>query len=631
MASSPAPVTNTSTMYDTPIGVGGKINTATGQILSGPMAGQQAGTDTTTRSTPTVVTDANVRESKIPQIQQDTTKILASRYTPAPVTAPGTPGSTPGVGTPAPTGALASASLSPVVTPGAGSSTPAPSPTVATDSSPSDDPYTSFLKSLYDNNPSTPTEGAAPANDPYFSMLSQMKATSDAATQTLIGSTQAQFESRKAQLAATQAAEHAGLMQALVSNGEAKYAPLLAGSRLTADETSHILALSSIDAEESSAVAQLQKAQSDQDFQVMGKWLDHLDTLRTEKINIATKLSNDAAAATKAINDAKQHVQDQKDAALEELAKAGAPAEIIAAANAAGDIAGVITAGAGYFQDPTSTAGQYQSYLKDANAKGLTPMNAADWVLNQKTKEAYATQAAKNQSDAAFTSSDKNQQKLEQQYRAVLSKEFSSRTGALGVENAKVNQANHVNALVTQYYDPKTGDYNIPKSQYGELVLGLANLVSPSSVASDSLRSEINQATAKGDINSAIAYVTGSPQNGNTQAVIKNFIDSVDRQAETAVRNREAALQNLRDQAPTDLEQSRIEALNRSTQMVPYEGQDRISEKNINDFLTQHGNENIQTTDGEHSFYYLADQAAKIPGSTPSSFENWLRDNNYLN
>src|SRR5258708_7728946 len=30
------------TYYDTPVGVGGKINTSTGQILSGPQAGQTA-------------------------------------------------------------------------------------------------------------------------------------------------------------------------------------------------------------------------------------------------------------------------------------------------------------------------------------------------------------------------------------------------------------------------------------------------------------------------------------------------------------------------------------------------------------------------------------------------------------
>lgn len=39
-------------IYDTPVGVGGKIDTKTGQILSGPMAGKQAGTDTGNTYTP---------------------------------------------------------------------------------------------------------------------------------------------------------------------------------------------------------------------------------------------------------------------------------------------------------------------------------------------------------------------------------------------------------------------------------------------------------------------------------------------------------------------------------------------------------------------------------------------------
>ncbi len=154
----------------------------------------------------------------------------------------------------------------------------------------------------------------------------------------------------------------------------------------------------------------------------------------------------------------------------------------------------------------------------------------------------------------------------------------------------------------------------MPKTQYAELAIGLANLVSPTGSVSDSARDAIMTKTAKGDFNGAISYITGTPQNGTTQAVIQNLVDSVDRQAQTATRNREAALQNMRDQAPTDLEQSRIDKLNKSTEMVGYEGQNRISKANVDSYIKANPAE--------------AESVAKlyeVPGATDKDIEDYLK------
>lgn len=355
-------------------------------------------------TTPTVVTDANIRENAIPNIQQGAATALSSpKVTNA--TTPVTPVSTT---TPAPTVTPGPGSTTPQSTtqaPAPGSSTPTSATTPDTSTDSSDNEYDSFLKSMFDSNPSTATQGVSPANDPYISMLEQMRQTSDAASSQLIAATQAQFESRKATLAATQQAQQAGMMQELVSNGEAKYAPLLAGSALTSDEQSHILALNSIDAEESTSLATLQKAQDDEDFQTMGKELDHLDSLRTDKINAASKLSDAATAATNALNTAKAAVTTQINSVAEDLAKNGAPADVLTAAGSAATVADAITAGNGYFQDPTSDGAQYQAYVKATQAKGLTPMAAGDFLAKQKSDQAYSTaygsEAGKTAADAA--------------------------------------------------------------------------------------------------------------------------------------------------------------------------------------------------------------------------------------
>lgn len=154
-----------------------------------------------------------------------------------------------------------------------------------------------------------------------------------------------------------------------------------------------------------------------------------------------------------------------------------------------------------------------------------------------------------------------DQDKLEQEYRTVLARGLSSRSGGLGLEDAKVQQANHLITLLDQSYDPKTDTYNIPRVQQTELAMGLARLISPGGVVGEKTVSDINQATAKGDLNKALTYITGTPFNGTTQDVVKMYRDSVKRQGETAQQNREGEMAYLRGLAPTDLEEPRRKAL----------------------------------------------------------------------
>jgi len=315
----------------------------------------------------------------------------------------------------------------------------------------------------------------------------------------------------------------------------------------------------------------------------------HIDKIRTE----AESLRKDQQARL-----------DVKDAQINQIsveaAKVGGltpqQQDALKLALANHDVSGAINAVGNSLQTATGQLGDFLQYRRDTQAKGLVPQDYATWkakddarIAKEKSSEAYSTAyasaAGRVAAEGNFSNSDKNQQKLEQQYRGVLSKELSSRSGALGTENGKVNQANHLNSLITQYYDPKTGQYNIPTSQYAELAIGLANLVAPNGTTAEADRAQIKAFTAKSDLSGALQYITGQPQTGNTQDMIKNLVDSVDRQAETATRNREAALQNMRDMAPTDLNPSRIDALNKSTDMVHYEGKDRIAKTAVENFI----------------------------------------------
>lgn len=165
---------------------------------------------------------------------------------------------------------------------------------------------------------------------------------------------------------------------------------------------------------------------------------------------------------------------------------------------------------------------------------------------------------------ASETASDKNQQKLEQQYRTVLTRAMSNRSGTLGTEDAKVVQANHLLGMLDQFVDPKTGEWNIPRVQLNELSLGLAKLQAPGGQAGEQMMREFQQRTLKGDVAGGLTYLTGQPVASNTQAITKTLVDSIERQGQIAAENRGKALDYLRGQAPTDLAQERRDALERT-------------------------------------------------------------------
>jgi hypothetical protein len=158
-------------------------------------------------------------------------------------------------------------------------------------------------------------------------------------------------------------------------------------------------------------------------------------------------------------------------------------------------------------------------------------------------------------------SSPKAQNQFEKEYRTILGRTLSARTGGLGLEDQKVNQAIHLLEIFDQTKDPKTGEFNIPAVLQNELALGLARLTSPTGTVGIQLEEKLNQATLKGDFASAITYLTGQPVTGSTQAIFKMFRDSILRQGKVAERNRESYFDSMRAFAPTELNEDRRKQL----------------------------------------------------------------------
>lgn len=168
-----------------------------------------------------------------------------------------------------------------------------------------------------------------------------------------------------------------------------------------------------------------------------------------------------------------------------------------------------------------------------------------------------SAQEARARLDDRDAGSDKNQAKFEQEYRTVLARGLSSRSGGLGLEDSKVQQANHLLALLEQNYDPKTDTYALPKVLQGELSAGLARLVAPGGSVGIEMMREFEQRTAKGDVAGALSYITGHPFPSATQDIAKMLKDSIERQGAVALENREGEMRYLRGLAPTDLHEER--------------------------------------------------------------------------
>lgn len=206
--------------------------------------------------------------------------------------------------------------------------------------------------------------------------------------------------------------------------------------------------------------------------------------------------------------------------------------------------------------DATKKANILATIAADANAKRDPVAQAQLESIRNLTQ-----QAAQDRIENENPQSAKNQQKFEQEYRTVLQRGLSSRSGGLGLEDAKVQQANHLMSIFEQNYDPKTGEWNIPRVQLNELALGLARLTAPGGQAGEGMLKEFQQRTAKGDLAGALTYLTGAPVAANTQAITQMLKDSIERQGRTALTNREGEMAYLRGLAPTDLSEDRRQKL----------------------------------------------------------------------
>lgn len=157
-----------------------------------------------------------------------------------------------------------------------------------------------------------------------------------------------------------------------------------------------------------------------------------------------------------------------------------------------------------------------------------------------------------------------DQGRLEQQYRNTILRMQNSRTNAYGIQTSKVNQALDLKKVFDSNLDPRTGEYNVPHVLTKEVALGMARLLSPNGQIGVELMNHFVAPSLAGDLGAAVSYITGSPVTGNTQELLKMMKDTIDRQGELAEELRQNEIENTKGLAPTELEESRFNQLNKA-------------------------------------------------------------------
>lgn len=330
-----------------------------------------------------------------------------------------------------------------------------------------------------------------------------------------------------------------------------------------------IAAIAALNDKMNSAVAQMRSGFQTDNLNMVKAGFDMYNTLNQNRQAEIDKQQAAAVAAKqwqadqqRQIAEFNQGEADKVTTAIDnvatEAAKNGASAAIVDQIRNSKDEGTAIQMAVGYMVDPTSSAGEYAAYLKTVPT-GKTPVSATDFIAAQKYKDYYAQYAAKAQFDkSAETSAEKD-------YIGVLKSGITSTRGPIGVQSNKVNLALDAKALYTKYYDATTGNYNVPAAQYAELAINLANLLSNTGAATETTIANITGATAKGDFNKALQYATGVPQNGSTQAVIKNTITSIEVEGQQAESNRNTMLRSLGSLQESGLAPGRADALFNNT------------------------------------------------------------------
>lgn len=260
-----------------------------GQSLPMPGIPTTPAPSTKTTTTPTVLSNANIIENTIPQLNQRAASLTTDEPTQLASNPP----------------------------PQANDSTSAPTSPPSTDPSSSSDYNTLYNYELGQ----LPDVTQDPTYQSDVALINSLQDQGDATTSSYVNSIQQNYVNLTSTLQAQQAANAAKISNALLLGGSSRYAPVSSGGILNLQTRSDMSALANLQDEENQKIAEVKQAQNSQDYNLMSKKMDELDTLTESKQNLAQTLATNLQKQNQTAQAAL--VQNQQDNAIADLVQSG--------------------------------------------------------------------------------------------------------------------------------------------------------------------------------------------------------------------------------------------------------------------------------------------------------------------
>lgn len=294
------------------------------------------------KTTPTIISNANIADKKIPEIKNRADKALAQTQSQTQPRGDQTQGGT--------------NQEQPDLTTG----------------------YEDIYDSILGSNKTSSTE------DPFYksqlALIDKMSANSDATTRAYLEGIKGQYATQQRQLTRSNANTEAGLGTALLRSGTARYAPGSAAGLVSAQHATGIQKMADLTTQENAAIAEANQAKLNSDYKLLDSRLSILGDIRKEKMSIAKDIFEQKAAEEKANRDAEIKVKESVSKIAQDAAENGATPEQIDAITNSESVGDAIANAGDSLQKGTGTVGEWLQHKKDMVSRGLIPLSFDEYA-----------------------------------------------------------------------------------------------------------------------------------------------------------------------------------------------------------------------------------------------------------
>ncbi len=151
--------------------------------------------------------------------------------------------------------------------------------------------------------PQTPPAGGATPTDPILAGLDSLQKNSDAATKSLIATTQAQYQNKVNQVDKQYTNYKAGLQQLGIEHNEAQASPELLAGHIQQATNDQMDKISALDAERSKALIDAKTAKEENDFKTLEAKMTYIKNLEKQKADAVKNMYDSITQAKNASED----------------------------------------------------------------------------------------------------------------------------------------------------------------------------------------------------------------------------------------------------------------------------------------------------------------------------------------